>query len=85
MKKHAFVIFLVSLYLGTQVCIEFGKVFLDVGAAKLMGYTWADWLVLSVPTAGTVGVTALAFFSRTFANHMAKLEHNGDTEIITKP
>lgn len=78
MKKHAFIIFLVSIYVLTQICIEFGKAFSDVGAAKLQAYTWADWLVLCVTTAGSVGLTVMAFFSRSFASHMTKLEANGD-------
>ncbi len=84
MKKHAFVIFLVGVYVFTQTCVEFGKAFADQGAAKLHSYTWADWLVLLTGTSGSVGLTVMAFFSRAFATHMAKLESNGKTDFWPK-
>lgn len=87
MKKHAFIIFLILLYSVTQVCIEFGKEFMSVGAAKLHDYTWSDWLVLAVPTCGSVGLTLIAFFSKAFSSHMAELEKRqiGQMDLTVRP
>ncbi len=85
MKRHSFVIFLVCCYVLTQTCIQFGKEFMDVGAAKLMQFRWGDWLCLIVPTAGSVGITVLAFFSKAFAQHMEQLEKGAGQPGKTTP
>jgi len=60
-------------FLGV-LCIGFGKQFVDVGAAKLHDYTWADWVVLSVGQAGECFMTLAAFLDKSFAEHVASLK-----------
>ena len=70
-RQHVSIILRSGCYFFAVLCVNFGKEFVDVGAAKLHDYLWSDWTVLAVPTMGNCLITMTAFFDKSFSEHMA--------------
>lgn len=70
MLKHSSIILRASLYFFGGLAATYAKEFKDLGAARLLSFNWADWLILNSDAVAVNGLLLIAYFDRSFGTHM---------------
>lgn len=68
--RHSSVILRAALYFVGGTLATYAKEFKDIGAAKLMSFNWADWMILNSDAISVNALLLIAYFDRSFGNHM---------------
>lgn len=68
--KHSSIIGRAALYFVGGLLATYAKEFKDLGAARLLGFSWADWLILNCDAISVNALLLIAYFDRSFSTHM---------------